>query len=123
MRLAVGDVVRDRRDLVMGTVIGLDSGNSRLVVVQVPGQTVRVLPGRDLEIVRRYTRPRSTKHRVVALAVVVGALTAAYVAAHSVQLLGGSWLLMVAAALGTYTGLDTVYSLGVRLAGSRRTRV
>ncbi|MFE4856107.1 hypothetical protein [Streptomyces sp. NPDC056670] len=123
MRLAIGDVVRDRRDLVMGTVIGLDSGNSRLVVMHVPGQAVRVLPGQDLEIIRRYARPRTTRHRMVALAVVVGAVIAAYVAAHSVELLGGSWLLMGAAALGAYSGLDTVYRLGVRLAGTRRTRV
>ncbi|HEY8981115.1 MAG TPA: hypothetical protein VIU15_16180 [Streptomyces sp.] len=123
MRLAIGDVVRDRTDLVIGTVVRIDHNAARRVVLNVPNGSYRLAAVTDLEIVRRYSKPPTAKLRVVAVFVFVVALLTAYVAGHSVQLLGGSWLLTAMAALGGYQMHEIAFRLGRRLIGPRRFRV
>ncbi|MET8981017.1 hypothetical protein ABZX85_35985 [Streptomyces sp. NPDC004539] len=123
MRLAIGDVVRDRTDLVIGTVARIDYNAPRLVLMHVPGGFYRPVAVTDLEIVRRYSKPLTAKLRLAAVLVLVIALLTAYVAAHSVQLLGGSWLLMFMAALGGYQMHEIAFRLARRLTGPRRFRV
>jgi hypothetical protein len=123
MRLAVGDGVRDRSDMAIGTVASLDSYNTRLVVVSVPGGTLRVTSGRDLELVRLCSPPMTSMHRLVAMLIVVAGVFVAYVAAHSVSMLGGSWLLMYMAALGAYMTFEIGYRVAVRSTGPQRFRV
>jgi len=123
MRLAIGDVVRDRTDLVIGTVVRIDHNAARRVLVNVPGGYYRPVAVTDLEILRRYSKPPTVKLRLAAVVVLVIALLTAYVAGHSVQLLGGSWLLTFMAALGGYQVHEIAFRLGRRLTGPRRFRV
>ncbi|MEV0527075.1 hypothetical protein AB0I66_26945 [Streptomyces sp. NPDC050439] len=123
MRLAIGDVVRDRNDMVIGTVASLDTNATRLVVIHVPGSTPRVTDARDLQIVARNSCPPTTLDRLLALFTLVVALLAAYVAARSVLGLGGSWLLTFMAALGGFTMFAVAYHWGLRLTGPRRIRI
>ncbi|MGW6456287.1 hypothetical protein ACWF94_10235 [Streptomyces sp. NPDC055078] len=119
MRLAIGDVVRNRSDMEIGTVAGLEF-KTGLVAMRLSGGMTRFASPRDLEIVRRCSQPMTTRHRVAALLVIGIALVAAYIAAHSVQILGGSLLLMSMAALGAYTMLDYAYAWVLRWTGPRR---
>ncbi|OIJ89770.1 hypothetical protein [Streptomyces colonosanans] len=123
MRLAIGDVVRDRTDMVIGTVARIDMNEAGRVVLTVPGGFPRLVAVADLEIVSRYSKPPTAKLHLAAVLVFLIALLTSYIAAHSVQLLGGSWLLTFMAGLGAYE----IYSIGFRwccrLTGPRRFRV
>lgn len=123
MRLAIGDVVRDRTDMVMGTIARIDINAARSVLMNVPGGFPRAVAVTDLEIVSRYSKRPTSKLRLAAVFTLVIALLTAYIAAHSVQSLGGSWLLMAMAALGGYQMHEIAFRLARRLTGPRRFRV
>jgi hypothetical protein len=124
MRLALGDVLRDRTDLALGTFIGVARRPSgTLVALHVPGAAVRLRDPRDVEVVARYSGPTTFRHGVVALAVLVIAGTAAYLACHSAQELGAHWGLTSLAGLGAYSAVMATHRWWLRLTGPRRFRV
>ncbi len=123
MRLAIGDVVRDRTDMALGTVARIDINADRRVVVNISGGLSRPVPADDLEIVSRHTRPATNRFHVVAISFFLIALLAAYIAGHSVQSLGGSWLLTLMASVGAYELFESGFRCYRRLTGPRRFRI
>lgn len=123
MRLAIGDVVRDRTDMVIGTVARIEINEARRVLVNVPGSFPRPVSAKDLEIVSRYTQPATARLRLMAVFVFLVALLTSYVAGHSVRLLGGDWLLTFMAALGAYEIYEIAFRWARRLTGARRFRI
>ncbi|MFL4905586.1 hypothetical protein ACJ6WF_21050 [Streptomyces sp. MMS24-I2-30] len=122
MYLAVGDVVRDRRDMALGIVARVYDVDRR-VVLAVPGSVPRAVFAEDLDVVSRYTPPMTTRLRLMGAYFFLLALVASYVAAHSVHSLGGNSLLMVLAALGAYEPFGIGFRWYQRLTGPRRFRV
>jgi hypothetical protein len=122
MYLAIGDVVRDRRDLVLCTVARIDINEGR-VVLSVPGGFPRPAAADDLEIVSRYSRPATKRLRFMAVFLFLVGLLAAYIAGYSVQLLDGNWLLTLMASLGAYQPFEAAFRLYRRLTGPRRYRI
>jgi hypothetical protein len=126
MYLAIGDVVRDRTDLALGTVAGAAKNlDGTAVAVLVPGETsVRLCHPGDVEVVARYARPATARQGTIALVALLLGTVAAYFCAASAQGLGASWPLMCAASLGGFTAVMTAYQWITRLAeGPRRFRV
>jgi hypothetical protein len=119
--LAIGDVVRDRMDMQLGTVIGKAAEGS--VALQMSGGAARLISPYDLALVARRKPPTSTRRGVVGLVTLVIGFFAAYISGNSVQALGGSWLLMFFAAIGSFSVVATVFGWVVRLADPRRFRV
>ncbi|MFE7131927.1 hypothetical protein ACFVIM_13790 [Streptomyces sp. NPDC057638] len=121
MRLAIGDVVRERADGVLGIVTGrADDG---LVGIRMCGGMTRFSSPYDLEIVGRRARPMTTGHRIAALLVAAVGLGASGAAAHAVFLLDGSGPLTVTAAVGGYMTVHGAYAGVLHLIGPRRFRV
>lgn len=128
MHLALGDVVRDRTDMALGTVVGVatQAGVSRLsrVAVHVPGGSVRLSDPYDLEIVARHTRPATARRGLADLVVLALAVFAAVLGCLYALTAGAAdWLLMFLAGLGAFAAVTATYHLGVRLTGPRRFRV
>ncbi|MFI6695915.1 hypothetical protein ACIBLA_30040 [Streptomyces sp. NPDC050433] len=127
MHLALGDVVRDRTDMALGTVVGVatQAGVSSLsrVAVHVPGGSVRLSDPYDLEIVARHARPATARHGLAALVVLAVAALAAVLGCLYARTAGADWLLMFLAGLGAFAAVTATYHLGVRLTGPRRFRV
>ncbi|MGX1975469.1 hypothetical protein [Streptomyces kronopolitis] len=122
MYLAVGDVVRDHRDLALGVVTRVYNVDRRIVLT-VPGSVPRAVFSEDLDVVSRYTPPTTNRLRLMGTLFFLLALLVAYVAAHSVHALGGNGLLMVLAALGGYELFEIGFRSYQRLTGPRRFRV
>jgi hypothetical protein len=124
MKLAIGDVVRDRGDMALGTVVGVTSqtGGS-LVAFYVSSGTVRLGEPEDLDVVARHTRPQTKVRSALDLVAFVIALLAALSGGHSAWELGSDWQLMCLSSLGGYMAVATAYHWGGRLAGPRRFRV
>lgn len=127
MHLALGDVVRDRTDMALGTVVGVaaQAGVSSLsrVAVHVPGSPVRLSDPYDLDLVARHTRPATARRGLAALVVLALALLAAVLGCLYARAAGADWLLMFLASLGAFAAVTATYHLGVRLTGPRRFRV
>ncbi|WP_255954602.1 hypothetical protein [Streptomyces odontomachi] len=124
MQLALGDVVRDRTDLALGTVAGVaNHPGGSLVAVCLPGDAVRLCPPSDLDVVARYARPVTTRQGVIALGVILLGFVGAYVGSDCASELGASWPLVVMSGLGGYTAVTTAYEWALRLTGPRRFRV
>lgn len=124
MRLAIGDVVRHRGDMALGTVAGVashDRGN--LVLVNVSGEGIRLSHPDALDVVAQRPAPTSTARGVVALLALVLAVAATVIACRSAAEQGADWLLTVLAGLGGYTAVASAYQWALRLAGPRRFRV
>ncbi|WP_327190012.1 hypothetical protein [Streptomyces xinghaiensis] len=124
MLLAIGDVVRDRSDLALGTVAGVASHpDGPLVALQVSGGGLRLSQPYDLDLVARSSAPPTTSRRVLALLSVVLGVFVACLAAMSAQALGAAWLLTAFAALGGHTAVIGAFRSAVRLTGQRRFHV
>ncbi|MFF2651701.1 hypothetical protein [Streptomyces sp. NPDC058045] len=123
MRLAVGDVVRDRTDMVLGTVARIDRNTARRVVVHVPGSVTRAACAEDLEVVRRHTAPVTGRRQIAAGLVLLAAVVTGGCCAHNVRVLGGSWLLAAITAVGAYEVFAVAFRVVRRLAGPRRFRI
>lgn len=126
MHLALGDVVRDRTHMVIGTVARIDTNETnetRRVVVSVPGSVPRPVAVGDLEIVRRYSHPPTSRLRLMAVFFLLVALLAAYIAGSAVRTLGGNWPLTVLAGLGAFNFFQSGFRWYRRLTGPRRYRV
>lgn len=124
MHLALGDVVRDRTDMALGTVVGVatQAGVSSLsrVAVHVPGGSVRLSDPYDLEIVARHAGPATARRGLTALVVLA---VAAVLGCLYARTAGADWLLMFLAGLGAFAAVTATYHLAVRLTGPRRFRV
>ncbi|MFI1826620.1 hypothetical protein ACH41E_09195 [Streptomyces sp. NPDC020412] len=124
MRLAIGDVVRDRRERVIGTVVGIDpEGYGSLVALRVSTGTTHLAYSDDLEMLARNNGPTGLGRRVLAVVLFVLAALTAFAASHTVHSLGGNWALMIFSALGAYTAFDVAFRGVQRLTGPRRIRV
>jgi hypothetical protein len=124
MQLAIGDVVRDRNDLVLGTVAGVTNHpGGGLVAVYLPGDAVRLCHPSDLDVVARYVKPATTRQGVIALGVVILGLLAAYVGSDAAWEQGAGWPLVLLSGLGPHTAVMTAYQWALRLTGPRRFRV
>ncbi|MFJ2743596.1 hypothetical protein ACIO3O_28550 [Streptomyces sp. NPDC087440] len=121
MYLAIGDVVRDRTDMELGTVIGRVPGGC--VALPMSGGAARLIAPYDLALVARRKPSTSTVSGVVDPVVLLVGLLAAYISGNSVQVLGGSWLLMFFASTGAFSFVVALYGWIIRLAGPRRFRV
>ncbi|MGP8300186.1 hypothetical protein ACTPOK_20095 [Streptomyces inhibens] len=125
MKLAIGDVVRDRSNMELGAVAGLtaapDGGN--LVALQMSGGGIRVAESYDLDLVARRSRPMTTGQNVMASVVFVAALAAAVFGFCSAQELGADWMLTLLASVGSYTAVTSTFHWWMHLTGPRRFRV
>lgn len=124
MRLALGDVVRDRTDMAIGTVIGVTTqAEIRRVAVYVPGSPIRLTAPYDLDVLAHHSSPTARGRGWTALAVVVLAALAAVLGCQYARTAGADWLLMFLAGLGSFGTVTTAYQWWVRLTGPRRFRV
>lgn len=122
MRLAIGDVVRDRTDMALGTVVDFaGQPGEHLVVVQVSRGVMRLTQARGLEIVARRRRP--TRRLLICFAFGL-ALLAAFAVGHGAWELGAGWPLTALAGFGGFTAVALVHSASGRLLDAlRRIRV
>ncbi|NBM17500.1 hypothetical protein [Streptomyces sp. GC420] len=121
MHLAIGDVVRDRSNMALGTVAGVASHpDGSLVALQVSGGALRLSQPYDLDLVARSSAPLTTSRRVLALISFVLGLFVACLTAVSALALGAPWLLAALAALGGHTAVMGVFRWTIRLTGQRR---
>lgn len=124
MRLAIGDIVRDRSDEALGTVAGLGrTDGPSLVLVSVSGRGTRVARPGNVELVARGKRPASTARSVAVLALFACGLVGAYLTASAVGQLGGHWLVQFAAGLGAFQSAGLVLKAFGSATGPRRFRV
>ncbi|MEU7132949.1 hypothetical protein [Streptomyces sp. NPDC046261] len=124
MKLAIGDVVRGRDALALGTVAGVTSTDTgRLVMVQLPDGGFHFSDPGSLIVVARRTAPTTTGRNVVALLAFGIALFAAFVGCRSARELGADWLLAFLSGLGGHTAVMAAYQWWLRLTGPRRFRV
>ncbi|MBZ4321473.1 hypothetical protein [Streptomyces huiliensis] len=123
IKLSIGDVVRDRGSMTLGTVSGIaaqPTGN--LVALQVTGG-VRLVEPEDVEVVARRSEPMTTGQAVVAGTVFVLALLVAYLGGNTVRGLGADWLVVGLTSLGGYMAVSYLYGFARRLVRPRRFRI
>jgi hypothetical protein len=122
MRLAIGDVVRDRTDSAIGTVAGLAAHpDGPLVAFQVSDDLRLAEPG-DLDVIARVASPAAGTNAVRAAGYLVAVLDA-YVAAHSAHALGADWALTALSGAGGYSAITCAVRWLLSLANPRRFRV
>jgi hypothetical protein len=123
MRFAIGDVVRDRSDQVLGTVAGVASHpDGPLVAVQV-SEDLRLAEAEDLDLVARASGrgvPAGTALTIFGYTI---ASLLGYVATHSARELGADWTLSLLAGLGGFAAVTSAMRWALRLAGPRRFHV
>lgn len=123
MRLAIGDVVRDRGDQVLGTVAGLASHpHGPLVAVQI-SDDLRLAEPEDLVLVARASGQAVPAGAALTVFGYTIASLLAYAATHSARELGADWTLSVLAGLGGFAVITTAMRWALRLAGPRRFRI
>ncbi|MBC2877852.1 MULTISPECIES: hypothetical protein [Streptomyces] len=123
IKLAIGDVVRDRDSKTLGTVSGIaaqPTGN--LVALQVTGG-VRLVEPKDVEMVARRSEPMTTRRAVGAVTAFVLALLVAYLGGNTAHRLGADWLVVGLTSLGGYMAVSYLYGFVLRLVRPRRFRV
>ncbi|MEW2029673.1 hypothetical protein AB0901_03980 [Streptomyces roseifaciens] len=124
MKLAIGDVVRARHDVALGTVAGINEHtDGRLVVVRIPGGGFRLLEPSALSIVARCATRPTPARTVLTLVVLAVALLVGFISCRSAEELGADWLLILLAGLGGCTAVAIPYQCLLRLTGPRRFRV
>ncbi|GHG60468.1 hypothetical protein [Streptomyces griseocarneus] len=124
MKLAIGDVVRDRNDMALGTFAGIARhGAERRVTVQLPGGSFRLVSPGAVVLVARPARPTTIGRGVVALLFLVGALVAAFLGGRSAEHLGADRLVIFLCGLGAYSAVMAAYQWWLRFTSPRRFRV
>ena len=124
MKFAIGDVVRDRSTMTLGTVAGVAAHPSgALVAVQASGGGLRFAEPYDLDVLARHVAPMTRGRRVLGRVALALAAIAACIGCVSAQEVGAGWLLMFSAALGGRTAVMGTYRWALRLIGPRRLRV
>ncbi|WP_327368689.1 hypothetical protein [Streptomyces sp. NBC_01217] len=124
MKLALGDVVRDRGDMALGTVVGVTSQTGvSLVAFYVSSGSVRLGEPDELDVVARYVKPPTKARRVLTRISAGLALAAAFLGGCSAQEAGADWSLTLLTSLGSYMAVAIAYHWGSRLADPRRFRV
>lgn len=124
MQLAIGDVVRDRGDMTLGTVAGVTNQSSgNLVALQISGGSVRLAEPYDLVIVARHSTAMTAGQSAIALIVFFCALAAAVMGCWAAQQSGAGWPLMLLASFGSYAAVQSGFRWWLRLTGPPRFRV
>ncbi|MDJ0461499.1 hypothetical protein [Streptomyces sp. H27-C3] len=121
MKIAIGDVVRDRSTMAIGTVAGhaaQDDGEI-LVALRLSGGAVHLAEPEFLDVVARCSRLMATDRLLATRCVLALAVLAAICGFRAAQELGGGWLLMFLAGLGSYSAVMTAYQWCLRLTGPR----
>lgn len=124
MRLAIGDVVRDRNTLTLGTVAGVAShAGLVLIALHVSDGGIRYAEPGSLDVLARSPKPMTPARTVATLVVVALAALAAFLGCRSAQELGADWPLTAVTSLGSYSAVMLVFQVGQRLTGPPRFRV
>lgn len=124
MHLAIGDVVRDRSDMTLGTVVGLVTEvDGNRVAVYVPGSTVRLSDPYDLDVIARHAGPTATGRGLAVPVALILATFAALFGCLSARSAGAGWLPVLLSGLGGAAAVMTAYRCWARLTGPRRFRV
>jgi len=124
MKLAIGDIVRDHRDMALGSVVGVaDHADGKIVAFCVSGDSVRVSGPEGLDVVARHTRPLTGMRRLTARIAFVIALLASFISGIDAWALSADWRFVLVAAVGGYSTVAFAYHWGNRLIGPRRFRV
>ncbi|MDT3395229.1 hypothetical protein RKE29_00945 [Streptomyces sp. B1866] len=125
MKLAVGDVVRERSDMALGTVVGFaGQPGGNLIVLQIAGGAMRLVEPSGLEIIARHAGPMTRPRRFLARVVFVLAVLAAYSAGQDVRQSGAAWSLTLLAGFGGFMAVLLAHHAGgLAVASLRRFRV
>jgi len=125
MQLAIGDVVRDLDDMILGSVVGFgdDQTVGRRVVLQLSGGSLRTAWPHKLELVARSSKAMTSGQRVGALIVTVIALVAGLLGAVAELAHGADLLLSALTGLGSACAVLLVFHLFLRMTSPRRFRV
>lgn len=124
MKLAIGDVVRDHRDMALGTVVGVaDHASGKLVAFCISGDLVRVSAPEDLDVIARHTVPMTKTRQLMARVSLAIALFAALVSGLDAWSLTADWRFTCVTALGGYAVIALAFHCGSLLVGPRRFRV
>ncbi|MFH8386901.1 hypothetical protein ACH4E7_39310 [Kitasatospora sp. NPDC018058] len=124
MQLAIGDVVRDRSDMTLGTVAGAaDQADGSVVVIQLSGGELRQVQRYDLELVGRRPESKTAGGSVASWGVHGLAFTAATLGGGAELASGGGWLLAFLVGLGSSSAVMTAVQAVQRMAAPRRIHV
>ncbi|NGO67464.1 hypothetical protein [Streptomyces boncukensis] len=106
MKLAIGDVVRIRREQTLGTVAGVvTTAGGSAVTLALNGGTTRPVSPDDIELVARGAKPPTPAHGVAVLAFLALGLIAAVINGDTVYGLGASFALTLFVAFTTLTSV------------------
>jgi hypothetical protein len=123
MRLAIGDVVRDRTNMALGTVAGIAShADGPLIAFQV-SDDLHLAEPEDIDIVARSATSATTGWKAARAVGYVLAALFSFVAGHSARDLGADWLLTSLAGAGGYSAATATARWSARLVSPRRFRV
>ncbi|MGW2371997.1 hypothetical protein [Kitasatospora sp. NPDC001683] len=124
MQLAIGDVVRDRSDMALGTVAGAaEQADGSVVVIQLSGGELRQVRRYDLELVGRRPESESDGGSVASWGVRGVAFAVATVGGGAELASGGGWLLAFLVGLGSSSAVMTAFQAVQRMAVPRRIHV
>ncbi|QKW07385.1 hypothetical protein HUT18_14320 [Streptomyces sp. NA04227] len=124
MKLAIGDVVRDRSDRMLCTVAGVTANaNGVCVALVASGGGVRVAFPGDIDLVARRSTPVTLLRSLMAVVFLVFASFAGACGVIAAQDLGADWPLMFVTGLGSFSAVSLAYQLSLRLVGPRRFHV
>ncbi|MFD3885038.1 hypothetical protein [Streptomyces microflavus] len=124
MKLAIGDVVRDRSDLTLGTMAGVTVRNGTSVVALcVSGGALRLSAPHDLEFVARRVPVRRRADAIRDVVIFVLAAISACCGAIFAQDAGAGLGVTAFATTGGFTTVLAAYGFGKWLVGPRRFRV
>ncbi|WP_372408720.1 hypothetical protein [Streptomyces luteireticuli] len=124
MKLAIGDVVRDRADMALGTVAGLTSfGSEKCVTVQLPDGGLRLLAPGAMEVVGRHVVQPTAGQGIIALLSLVASLVVVFLSGRAAGDLGGDWLLTILCGLGGHYMVMLAYQWWTRFTSPRRFRI
>lgn len=106
MLLAIGDVVRIRRSMALGTVAGIASHRvGNVVDVQMNGNTLLPMRPQDIELVARGFKPMTTGRAVATLLFFLLGIGSAVANSVYVRGLGANWALVTFVAITSVTAV------------------
>ncbi len=125
MQLAIGDVVRDLDDMILGSVVGFgdDQTVGRRVVLQLSGGELRTTWPHKLELVARSSKAMTSGQRVAALIATFVALVAGLLGGLAEQAQDANILLSALTGLGSASAVLLVFCLSLRMSSPRRFHV
>ncbi|MFF2144458.1 hypothetical protein [Kitasatospora sp. NPDC058190] len=124
MRLAIGDVVRDRSDMALGAVAGAaEQADGSVVVIQLSGGELRQVRRYDLELVGRRPESEPDGGSVASWGVRGVAFVVATLGGGAELASGGGWLLSFLVGLGSSSAVTAAFQAVQRMAAPRRIHV